>query len=51
MRSIQEPAKNVRGGVIERCEHWLAEERPKYLIEQLLRFFGEEEGGPTGDST
>jgi pimeloyl-ACP methyl ester carboxylesterase len=38
------------GGIIECCEHWLAEERPKYLIEQLLRFLGEEEGGPTGDS-
>jgi len=31
----------VRGGVIECCGHWIAEERPDYLIEQLLAFFAE----------
>lgn len=50
VRSMQELAENVRGGVIERCGHWIAEERPDYLIEQLLSFFEEEEDGPTGDS-
>lgn len=35
-------AENVRGGVIESCAHWIAEERPDYLIPELLKFFGEE---------
>jgi pimeloyl-ACP methyl ester carboxylesterase len=41
VRSMQELAENVQGGVIERCGHWIAEERPDYLIEQLLSFFEE----------
>ena len=40
-RSMQVLAENVRGGVIERCGHWIAEERPEYLTEQLLGFFNE----------
>ena len=32
-------AEDVRGGVIPRCGHWVAEERPDYLVEQLLSFF------------
>jgi pimeloyl-ACP methyl ester carboxylesterase len=39
---VQEVATNVRGGVIERCGHWIADERPEYLTEQLIVFFGEE---------
>ena len=35
-------AENVRGGVIERCGHWVGEERPDFVTEQLLAFFGEE---------
>ena len=35
-------AENVRGGVIERCGHWVAEERPDFVTEQLIAFFGEE---------
>lgn len=38
----KEVATNVRGGVIERCGHWVADERPEHLTEQLLAFFGEE---------
>jgi pimeloyl-ACP methyl ester carboxylesterase len=37
-----EVATNVRGGSIERCGHWVADERPEYVTEQLLAFFGEE---------
>ena len=37
--SMRELADNVRGGVIERCGHWIAEEQPEYLTEQLLAFF------------
>lgn len=39
--SMQLLAENVRGGVIERCGHWIAEEHPDYLLEQLAAFFGE----------
>jgi pimeloyl-ACP methyl ester carboxylesterase len=39
--SMRELADNVRGGVIERCGHWIAEEQPEYLTEQLIGFFGE----------
>ena len=35
-------AHDVRGGVIERCGHWIGEERPDFVAEQLLEFFGEE---------
>jgi pimeloyl-ACP methyl ester carboxylesterase len=40
VRSMQALAENVRGGVIERCGHWIAEERPDELLAQLLTFFG-----------
>lgn len=42
LRTARAAATNVRGGVIERCGHWIPEERPAYLTEQLLTFFGEE---------
>lgn len=32
-------AEDVRGGVIPQCGHWVAEERPEYLIDQLFTFF------------
>jgi len=41
LRSMKALAENVRGGVVERCGHWIAEERPDYLIDQLLTFFAE----------
>jgi pimeloyl-ACP methyl ester carboxylesterase len=40
-RAMQQLAENVRGGVIEKCGHWIPEERPEYLSEQLLTFFAE----------
>jgi pimeloyl-ACP methyl ester carboxylesterase len=40
---MQALAVNVSGGVVERCGHFIPEERPDYLIEQLLSFFGEDE--------
>ncbi|HWO01893.1 MAG TPA: alpha/beta hydrolase, partial [Blastocatellia bacterium] len=36
-----EVATNVRGGVIERCGHWVADERPEYVTEQLVAFLAE----------
>lgn len=41
LRSMQQLAENVRGGVIEHCGHWIPEERPDYLTEQLLKLFSE----------
>jgi len=39
--SMRELAENVRGGVIERCGHWIVEEQTAYLIEQLTTFFAQ----------
>ena len=33
-------ATNVTGGVIPDSGHWIAEERPSFLTEQLFAFFG-----------
>lgn len=41
-KTLPAVAENVRGLVVERCGHWIAEEHPDYLIQQLLTFFGEE---------
>lgn len=41
-RSLTALAEDLRGGEIDQCGHWIAEEQPAYLTEQLLRFFGEE---------
>ena len=31
--------KHMRAVIIENCGHYIAEEQPKRLIEELLRFF------------
>jgi pimeloyl-ACP methyl ester carboxylesterase len=41
-RALEHAAENVRGGVIPRCGHWVGEERPDYIAQQLLEFFGED---------
>lgn len=41
-KSIELLAENVRYSAIENCGHWIVEERPAYLSQQLLAFFGEE---------
>ena len=35
-------AEDVCGGILEDCGHWIPEERPQWVVEQLLAFFGEE---------
>lgn len=45
IRSMKALARDVRGEVLERCSHWIAEEQPELLAEKLLAFFGEEDGG------
>jgi pimeloyl-ACP methyl ester carboxylesterase len=42
MTTVRAVASDVRGGVIERCGHWIPEEQPEYLTRQLLSFFGED---------
>ncbi|MDP4026574.1 alpha/beta fold hydrolase [Methylobacterium sp. NEAU 140] len=39
--SMTRLAENVRGGLIPECGHWVAEEAPEFLAEQLLGFFAE----------
>jgi pimeloyl-ACP methyl ester carboxylesterase len=42
MESWQRVALDVRGGVVDGCGHWIPEERPEWVVQQLLTFFGEE---------
>lgn len=37
--TMEEVATDVRGGVVEDCGHWIPEERPEFLAEELLSFF------------
>lgn len=39
--SLRQVATDVRGGVIEGCAHWIAEEQPERLLEVLLPFLDE----------
>ena len=41
LTSMKSLAKNVSGGIIPFSGHWIAEERPDFLIEQLTKFFNE----------
>lgn len=41
MESWQRVAKDVRGGIAEGCGHWIPEEKPEWVVERLLEFFGE----------
>jgi pimeloyl-ACP methyl ester carboxylesterase len=42
IESWRRVATNVRGGVVEGCGHWIPEERPEWVLAQLLEFFGEQ---------
>jgi pimeloyl-ACP methyl ester carboxylesterase len=37
---MQQVAGDVRGGVLERCGHWIAEEQPQTLLDELTAFLG-----------
>lgn len=43
LQAMQALAQNVRGGVVPDCGHYIPEECPSYLTQQLLSFFAEEE--------
>lgn len=46
--SLTQLAKNVRGEIIKDCGHFIAEEQPEVLTQQLLAFLGEKQGKSTG---
>jgi len=39
MQSLQQVASDVQGGVVERCGHYIPEERPEELVQRLLDHF------------
>ena len=41
IESWRRVAEDVRGGIAEACGHWIPEERPDWVIQQLLTFFAE----------
>src|SRR5262245_12632600 len=41
IESWRRVAEDVRGGIAEACGHWIPEERPDWVIQQLLAFFAE----------
>ena len=41
IQSWQRVANDVRGGVLEDYGHWIPEERPDWVVEQLMAFFSE----------
>jgi pimeloyl-ACP methyl ester carboxylesterase len=44
IESWRRVADDVRGGIAEGCGHWIPEERPAWVVEQLLAFFAEDRG-------
>lgn len=42
VESLRRIATDVRGGVVKDCGHWIPEEQPQVLAEQLASFFGED---------
>ena len=36
----QTVAENVQGGEVKQCGHFIAEEKPEFVIQQALEFFG-----------
>jgi pimeloyl-ACP methyl ester carboxylesterase len=43
--AMEQMAGNVVGGVIPDCGHWVTDEQPEYVIDQLLAFFEGHEPG------
>ena len=40
LNSMRLLATDVRGGVVPDSGHWIAEERPDFVVDQLFEFFG-----------
>jgi len=43
LASARRVAENVRGGEIADCGHWIPEEKPEELLQELLTFFAEDD--------
>lgn len=43
LEQVQGYASDVRGGVVPDSGHWVPEEQPAYLVQQLLTFFAEDD--------
>ncbi len=41
IESWRRVADDVRGGVVEGCGHWIPEEKPEWLLGELLAFFAD----------
>ncbi|MCC2113907.1 MAG: alpha/beta hydrolase, partial [Hyphomicrobiales bacterium] len=41
IESLRRVADNVRGGLVKDSGHWIAEEQPDFLVDQLLNLFAE----------
>lgn len=39
LTSMKSLAANVSGGIVPLSGHWIAEERPDFLIKKLTKFF------------
>lgn len=39
--SLNQVAENVTGVTVPNSGHWIPEEQPKFLVEQLTKFFNE----------
>lgn len=46
LQSFQAVADDVRGGIVPQCGHYVPEEQPAFVIDQLLAFFGEDAAAP-----
>ena len=41
LESLQRVAEDVRGGLIPDAGHWVTEEQPEFIANELLNFFAE----------
>ena len=41
LESMRLLATNVSGGIVPFSGHWIAEERPEFLLKELAKFFSE----------
>ncbi|GJD51229.1 Soluble epoxide hydrolase [Methylobacterium crusticola] len=44
IESLRRVAEDVRGGLVKECGHWIPEEQPEVLRDELMRFFAEDAG-------
>lgn len=42
LHSLQRVAEDVRGGLVPNCGHWVTEEQPEFIAQELRKFFLED---------